>query len=860
MTEKPLLWMTREENIQRPKRKPIFRPVNRPEHQRQLNKFSPKFSRLGSVLSKPNARLELKDDPTGIAPDRALVFEVVGLLSDFAKTAKSAGLEFLGSFEEEYDPDEDFYYTSQKTGAKEDKSVSGVVYLAMPDLKAMEQLYSLWRRYQEGKSFETGQGQWKTLFANLKDVRPWGPQDRVTDNFITDVEFWMDSSREKNFLFEMDLWFSNSTAKQQAALVEVRTVLENLGGRIVHSSRIPEVQYYGVLAELSNEDISFLKNVETNPFAKLDAIMHLSPRAMALCPSSQSIGTVDIPKGESLTDPVAALIDGYPYARHNCLSGRISVDDFLNIEARCPANNRHHGTAMASLILHGDLHNDDEPSLDTNLVVIPVLQTVKNDRGELEETTPDDQLAIDVIYNAVKRLKEGVDGHEATAPDVVVINHSLGDPKAPYANRISPWAKVLDYLAFKYKVLFVVSAGNHSHKLDFPSQQSIRAFEDLPEDELQDCYFKSIALDMRNRTLLPPAEAINAMTVGAWHADACEAGHPRTLVDVLPQQNGPSPISAVGLGHKRAIKPDLFYDGGRILGRIMPNGDCCAIVPLVQPTNYSGQQVAAPSVAGDSNATTNLCGTSNATALITRKAIQLNEMLDELEDRFPESFVPQSHRAVMLKALLAHGCRWPKDLDKLDKLIEPIGRYQHSPRRTNIARLLGMGRPDISRVLSCTAQRATLIFWDNIVVDRCHKVRIPLPPSLSAKKEIRTLTTTLAWLSPINSRHQQYRQAVLDLNIEAGECGVERKKQLQAPNTTIERGTLIHNIYEGTKAVALNDDIEASIICRQQAGHLDVEVPYALVVSFEVGVDSEIDVYEEACAYLGISIQQPIAP
>ena len=44
--------------------------------------------------------------------------------------------------------------------------------------------------------------------------------------------------------------------------------------------------------------------------------------------------------------------------------------------------------------------------------------------------------------------------------DVVVISLSLGDLKRPYAGRIGPWARLMDWLSFRYRVLFLISAGN----------------------------------------------------------------------------------------------------------------------------------------------------------------------------------------------------------------------------------------------------------------------------------------------------------------------------------------------------------------------------------------------------------------
>ena len=61
------------------------------------------------------------------------------------------------------------------------------------------------------------------------------------------------------------------------------------------------------------------------------------------------------------------------------------------------------------------------------------------------------------------------EGSNATAPGVIIINASLGDRNKPFAGHMSGWVRVLDYLAYRYGILFVVSAGNQFADLgDFP--------------------------------------------------------------------------------------------------------------------------------------------------------------------------------------------------------------------------------------------------------------------------------------------------------------------------------------------------------------------------------------------------------
>lgn len=53
---------------------------------------------------------------------------------------------------------------------------------------------------------------------------------------------------------------------------------------------------------------------------------------------------------------------------------------------------------------------------------------------------------------------------------------------------MSPTARLLDFLAYKYKILFIISAGNHPEIIDFVEQ----SFDDLKSlDIAQPCVINS---------------------------------------------------------------------------------------------------------------------------------------------------------------------------------------------------------------------------------------------------------------------------------------------------------------------------------------------------------------------------------
>jgi hypothetical protein len=82
--------------------------------------------------------------------------------------------------------------------------------------------------------------------------------------------------------------------------------------------------------------------------------------------------------------------------------------------------------------------------------------------------------------------------------------------------------------------------------------------------------------------------------------------------------------SAVGLGYRRIIKPEVLFDGGRELVRVAED-EGHVWLAADGGRLHSGQM----SAAADSTATGRLdlqrrtVGTSNATALVTRSAVQI---------------------------------------------------------------------------------------------------------------------------------------------------------------------------------------------------------------------------------------------
>ena len=124
-----------------------------------------RLQRLARIFAEGRDPLELRADPSGLAPERLLVFELTSDVQNFSRALNRVpGLEFLGSEDIEGD----------------DEDTNPTLYLMIPDGRALQQMVALWTQFQTGQALPEGFAPWRDLFAQLRDLRPWGPQDRVT--------------------------------------------------------------------------------------------------------------------------------------------------------------------------------------------------------------------------------------------------------------------------------------------------------------------------------------------------------------------------------------------------------------------------------------------------------------------------------------------------------------------------------------------------------------------------------------------------------------------------------------------------------------------------------------------------------
>ncbi len=800
-----------------------------PTLDQQRGRVSPKLMELQRVFRAQRANL--RESAQGADPERVLVIETAGSVDNFLTAVKrTRGLEWLAEWEEDLPADEFFY-------KKEDdrtSPVSGRLYLTMSNQTALRQLVHLWNRFRKDpkRKFDHGLANWRHVFNQLRDIRFWDAQDRLAHTGV--LEYWRERLAAADVVpFEVEFWFRHSAEARARSSERLRALVNASQGTITQEAVVEEIEFHGAVGRLARNEVERIIANLDSAVIHCEDVMFFRPVAQLADPiSTEEPGGLNIPAADaSNLAPRVGLLDGMPLENHSALRNRLIIDDPDNWAADYSASARQHGTAMASLIVRGEL-GTNSPLLPSPLYVRPVLRRLENPlSGQTDEAMPEDQLAVDLVHRAVRRMFVGAGQAPPAAPTVRVINFSIGDRVRLFDRTISPLARLLDWLSWHYNVLFIVSAGNHVDPIELRVPRA--QFANLTPAQLQTEIVGSIIRDGHLRRLRVPAEAMNALTVGAAHTDASAIGILGGRINPYQLSDLPSPISPVGFGYRRSVKPDLLAAGGRQLYREkLGNAHEFATLNPQITTVAPGLLVASPGTqAGATNATRHTCGTSGSAAITSHAAGLILHGMAELRNEPGGELLDETLDHVVVKCLLVHDCSWGDSAAKLGD-------------RELSTRLIGYGLIDTGRLLACTDQRATLLGCGRLVDGEGHRFEVPLPPSLIGNTAWRALRITLAWLTPINAANRKYRSASLWVEPPTAPLKVTRS---EVDGNAVRRGTVQHEVLTGEQASAYIDGFRVAIQvnCREDAGRLDAAVPYALAVTLEVGAGINLPIYAE---------------
>ncbi len=855
MPERPLILFPIPEDSDKAKRPHGAARFSKPTVGRQFERLEPKFTQLQQAFDQ--RRMAVQQSPIGIEPELALVFETVGSVDNFYTAIKHVpDIEWMFDLPlDQIVPDDDFFIVDDE-GQRKDGHLTGKIYCVMTNKRAIDELISLWTQYKENPEFKFARGfsGLRDVFLHLRDVRYWSARDRIEETGI--LTYWKESlelqgTDEVNF--EIELFFRRVVTQRQSASQGIRDGISALGGHFLTECIIEDISYHCILASLPRNQVQELvNNYEGIALVKVDDIMFFRPVGQTIYRPLEESYELDEQVAEAEvgdTPPVAAILDGYPMQNHSLLSNRLIIDDPDDWGNGYQVKDRIHGTAIASLVIYGDYSAGNTP-LTRKIYFRPIYKPVTYVEVT-NEVVPKNVILVDLIHRAIKRIFEGEGNSPAVAPTVRLINLSLGDPARCFINMMSPLARLLDWLSFKYKVLLVISAGNHNlDGIDCGIEFS--QFKQLTHQEREKAILKYVEDNSRKFRLLSPAESINGLTIGSLFSDRTSAEENDHLV--LPYHKPlPSPISAIGLGYNRSIKPDIFYSGGRKFLTDSVIGTTLKWAGTGGPTSRSpGCLVAVPGTNQDRSYKAFIFGTSAAAAQVSHEGVRCFDVLDDIFLTQTGSSVPMDHSALLIKAMLVHGARWGDNATSLVDALQLSGR-----ETSRIYRWIGNGNPDISRVEECAKNRITLIGYGSLSKDKAHVYQFPLPFDFSTERIFRRLVVTLSYFSPIAAKIQKYRSAFLWFSLENNTLFTSREN---SDWQSVRRGTLQHEIFYGDQARAWDseDSIKIKINCVEDAEKLSAQIPYAVLVTFELAEGLDIDVYSRVATRIREMI--PITP
>ena len=814
-----------------------------PPPDRQITRLTESFSELERVAQSGDLRI--RPTPTGYEPERVLVLETVGTLQEFeAAVRKIDGLEWLTDVDVgDITPDEDFYREEDS-----DALLAGRLFLVMYNQRGLEQLLELWAQYRrspDGQQFQKGRKKWASLFSQLRRIRRWGPQDRVGATGLREALDQLAAAGEQRITVELELWFKEDASKRGTVSGQLRAIVELEDGRILAESVISEIRYHGILANVPVSAVEQMFQNEGTQIVRFDQLMFVRPTGQVVAiGAGVEPESVEIPQPsrEGLeVPPVVALLDGFPMQNHGELAGRLIVDDPDSWEQDCPVQDRVHGTAMASILLRGDLSSPGESPIRP-LYVRPILRPEEWPNGDIVDYVPRDVLVVDLVHRAIRRLFEPTSDEAAVAPGIRIVVIAACD--LAWRDQLFPsaFARLLDYFAARYGLLFLLACGNQASDLQV-SSNDIESGDSLV---IARASANAVNQEALSRRLLSPGECLNAITVGSSHRDGSSGQWAQDIVDPYADRTMPSPFNSQGPGFRRTIKPDVLVPGGRQLYRkpIVSNPASPTYrMEVIRSQSAPGIKVASPSpTLGITSATRYVRGTSPAVGYAGYLASQCYDALLQLKQDVGGERLDDCYLPVLVKTMLVHAASWGGPGGELRNLLD-------TPTKAALTRLLGYGEVDDSRLCDCTVQRATMLGWGSLAPDQAHRYQIPLPRSLDGAAQWRRLTITLASIGPMNPANHKYRRVQMWFDpLENG--GAHQLLQVNRSDVdwqAVRRGTVQHEVLEGTNAsvFGVTDSAEVRVNCRADAGGRVRPVPYGLAISLEVAPGVDLPICQE---------------
>ncbi len=734
----------------------------------------------------------------------------------------------------------------------DDDGLKSFLYLMVPSQSAITRLLSFWHQWVAGKLLVGDAKPWGQVFECLHDLRRWGAKDRITEADARKIAEVAEDEPEATVRIEIEIVFSRDKLKADAIRASVETAIASHGAKVIQRARVTPIAYDALLVDIPAAGALALLERDAKSIAGVPDIYAIRPQSII---DIHEIAVPELPGDTSSAAPeqpaIAAVFDAMPVQNHPAYANHIDLVDPDGLQAKS-VGIRSHGTAMVSLVVRGDLMAGEAP-LSRKVVVRPVM--CADTPGTANENFDPERLLVDEFVRAIVELKKP--GSATTG--VFIVNVSLGDRNRPFSGRASPWARAVDWLAHEYGILFIVSAGNATAEIELDAVATDDGYKALQGADRAKATLAGVLKSLPHRRLLAPAEAVNAVTVGALHDDRIgSAATVGSSFDPLPVTGLPTPSSRIGPGIANAIKPDLLMTGGRL--RVNPVfGRKPLAVRVSNMGSLGGLQVASAGLDASGLAGSKAwSGATSGAAALTTRAVHF--IHDALLQAYPEQFAPLHPRfkALLLKALLLHRCEIARDARTLvEQVFGPPGQHLHAQRADHVFRMFGLGVPRIDEVTACLGNRATLWGTGSVGEDGGFEFKLPLPFCLSGRKGLRRLSVTLVWFTAVTPGRRAYRSERLIVE----EPSDDHLNQILTGSTKHQpdanrasRGTVFTRSWDGKGARAFVDGADFLLRVVRKPDSLD-DLPdvtdFAFAATLEAA-DTALPIYDQIHARIGI--------
>lgn len=550
----------------------------------------------------------------------------------------------------------------------------------------------------------------ENFFDGLQTVGLLTPEDRMGNRL--QCEGFPDTN---TLYLDVDLWHPGDLSELTIILDELRSMCAHYGGSIsdtVHTSSLLLVRVHGSrqLAEALLQ-LDFVARVDLPPVADQ---AYTTVFSNINCPDATYIPTDD--------DPLVCVIDTGVVAGHPLLANWVIEERDFESGENTPVDINGHGTAVAGLVVYGDIHkciNNEEWLPKVRICSAKVLRhdatsgkAVFPDRSRIEKQTEDA-----IRYFAQER-------------GCRIFNISLGLVDQIYAGgRQFPWAEKLDELARDLDVVIVVASGNR-RDLPIPDQATTREiFREAIRDEL---------LSERQR-INSPASACIALTVGAIARTDATYG-PGEDTDYSYALAGsvtgaPSPFTRTGPGYafnqtKAAVKPELVHYGGNLALRSTAGGPPHWVNDVLQLGEPTIQKEANGRIVGAQ------CGTSLSAPHVAHVAA--------LAEKYLALSLGSAPSANLIRALVGSFTICP-----------PCGKEWLLDEATAM-RLVGYGYCTMEDSGWSADKSVRLVAMDEVEENRLQVYRVRIPNSFLQTSGRRGISVSLAYDPPVRSSRKEY--------------------------------------------------------------------------------------------------------